>query len=103
MNDYNEIKQLAKTLYDLWKQNYQLVEPIVLDIINSRSKSSSLIESYLDDLLNIPTDESYELFKKLCAYYSTIDKEGADFYLNTWNEMYEDDYQEEVKIKKIDS
>lgn len=97
-----EIKELAKALYELWQEYYKLVEPSVLHIIDSKSENRYLIESYLDDLLNIPTDEGYELLKKLCAYYSTIDKEGTDFYLNTWNEIYEDDYEEDrKKIKSI--
>ncbi len=90
-------------LYTLWKESYCMVEPVVLDIIHSKNEDIHLIEDYLDTLLGIPTDESYELFKEFCEYYSTINEEYASFYLDTWDEMYEDVYADEVKIKKISS
>jgi len=99
----DEIIELVRPLYDLWKEYYRLLEPAVLYVINSKSQNSYLIESYLDDLLNIPTDESYELLQELCAYYSTIDKESADFYLETWNKMWEDEIEDELEKQKIKS
>ena len=63
-----------------------------------------LIEYYLDELLNIPTDNSYELLKKLCNYYMLLNKEAALFYLNEYQEIWlDDDLKTLKKTRKNDN
>ena len=88
---------LAKKIHELHKIMYEMIKPEVTYIINKKVKNVNIIENTLDRLLDIPTDECYELFIKLCDYYATIDKEGAKFYLEAYEELYG---EEEPKIKK---
>ena len=80
---------------------YRQVKPDVLYIMARKVRNVRYIESTLDRLLEIPTDESYELYILLCDYYATIDKEGAKFYLDSWDEIYGDD-EPKVKERTID-
>ena len=92
-----DIMDLAKQIYELHKIMYEMIKPEVMYIINKKVKNINIIENTLDRLLDIPTDEGYELFLKLCNYYATIDKEGAKFYLESYEEIYG---EEEPKTKK---
>ena len=94
MENIDEIRKLATIIYDLWNENYNLIEPSVLGLIDSKSEDIWLIEHHLDRLLDIPTDKGYELFEKLRTYYYTIDKEASLEYKKIWYEMYEDDVPE---------
>lgn len=92
-----DIIDLAKQIHELHKIMYEMIKPEVMYIINKKVKNINIIENTLDRLLDIPTDEGYELFLKLCNYYATIDKEGAKFYLESYEEIYG---EEEPKTKK---
>ena len=92
-----DIIELAKQIHELYKIMYEMIKPEVMYIINKKVKNINIIENTLDRLLDIPTDEGYELFLKLCNYYATIDKEGAKFYLESYEEIYG---EEEPKTKK---
>ncbi len=92
-----EIMDLAQGLVSTYKTLYKLVKPDVLYIIHRNVKNVKYIEETLDRLSEIPTDEAYELFILLCEYYATIDKEGAKFYLDSYEELYG---EEEPKEKK---
>ena len=93
----SDIIELARGLNNLYKTMYIQIEPEVSYIINKKVKNVRIIEACLDRLLDIPTDEAYILFKKLCDYYAKIDKEGAKFYLDSYEEIYGED---EPKTKK---
>lgn len=95
----HEIYDLAKKLNDLYRIAYFQIEPIASYIINKKVRNIRMIENTLDKILNIPTDEAYELFVSLCKYYSSLDSDGAKFYLDSWDEMYGED---EPKVKKKD-
>ena len=97
----DKIYALAKELSELYKIMYRQVKPDVLYIMARKVRNVRYIESTLDRLLEIPTDESYELYILLCDYYATIDKEGAKFYLDSWDEIYGDD-EPKVKERTID-
>ena len=92
-----DIIELAKQINDLYKIMYEMIKPEVLYIINKKVKNVVIIEDTLDRLIEIPTDAAYELLIKLCEYYATIDKEGAKFYLESYEEIYG---EEEPKAKK---
>ena len=82
-----EIIDLAKSLNELYQITCKQIKPQVSYIINKKVRNVRMIENTLDQLFDIPTDEAYELFKELCAYYMTIDKEGAQFYLDSYDEL----------------
>ena len=96
-----EIYDMAKELNALYKIAYFQIEPMASYIMNKKVKNTVMIENTLDKILNIPTDEAYELFLSLCKYYATLDKDGAKFYLDSWDEMYgEDKSDTEISIKE---
>lgn len=85
----NNIFELARELNELHEMAYNLIAPNIEDIIKFGNKDIYLIETYLDKLLDIPTDKAYKLLTKLCNYCMNIDKEVAEFYLNEYEELYE--------------
>ena len=94
-----EIFDLAKKLNELYEISYKQLLPDVKYIIEKNVKNTRFIECTLDNLLNIPTDKSYELFVLLCNYYESINADAAKFYLDSWNEIYGN---ENNKVKKKD-
>jgi len=85
--------------YQFFLNNY--VKPNVVHIINNNIKDIKYIESTLDDLLNVPTDESYKLLTILCNYVAGFDRELADDYLNLFEELYGDEDSEEKSRSDI--
>lgn len=95
-----EIIKLAKELNNLYELAYEQIKPNIEDIIKNKINNKKIIEHYLDELLNIPTDKAYDLLKKICNYYISINKETALFYLNEYHEIWL--AEEEVKTLKKD-
>ena len=93
----DDIYKLAKRLTELYEISYKLIKREVIDIIKNKVVDKNRIEKCLDQLLNIPTDKCYKLLVMLCNYYSFIDKEGAESYLNDWNMLYGDDECKDMK------
>lgn len=93
---YDEIFELAKSLMVIYDRMYEELEPLVLDIINNNICDIKLIEHTLDLLFGVPTEKGEKLYRKLCEYYSHINKEYADDYLDFYDEMY----GEEKVLKK---
>lgn len=91
-----EIKYLIEELYVMYEYMTKMLKKDVTFLIMNNIRDIKTIEIYLDQLLNIPTDKAQELFKQLCDYYMTINKENAESYLEIYKEMYE----EEPKNKK---
>lgn len=91
-----EIKYLIEELYVMYEYMTKMLKKDVTFLIMNNIRDIKTIEIYLDQLLNIPTDKAQELFKQLCDYYMTINKENAESYLEIYKEMYE----EEPKTKK---
>ena len=85
----DNIIELAKELNELYEIAYKQVAPNVEKIIISKNKDISLIEFYLERLLDIPTDKSYNMLKKLCDYCWSINPEISEFYINEFEELYE--------------
>ncbi len=93
---------MARSLNELYKTMYALYAPDVERIIKNNIIDEDQIESCLENLLNCPTDECYELFLKLCTYYKKINKKSAEEYIEIYKELYLDDeeYEEESTTKK---
>ena len=86
----DNIISLCNELNNLFEYQYNLLKPQVLEIINNKVKDIDIIEKYLDMLLNIQTDKGCNLFLRLCNYYYSINKENAQIYIDTYNEIYEE-------------
>ena len=95
-----DIINMARELNELYKTMYVLYSPEVDRIIKNKITEIPTIESCLDNLLNVPTDDCYDLFLKLCSYYRTINKASADDYLEVYKELYLDDKEEPIIKKK---
>ena len=82
------IKTMLDDLNNLYDLAYKELKTQVAYIIKKNLKDSKMIESTLDQLLNIPTDKCYLLFIKLCNYVATFDQSMADDYLTIYDELY---------------
>lgn len=91
MNFYDEIKEIATQLNELYELKYDMVKPKVIEIIKKRIVDINIIEKCLDETLNIPTDKGYELHSLLCRYYSTINPKNATFYINEYYELWDNE------------
>lgn len=98
---FDEIKELASGLVKIYEIKYEMVKPQVINIIKNRITNKDIIEHTLDQTLDIPTDKGYELHSLLCRYFSMIDKESAEFYMNEYNNFWNEEDEEKWKdIKK---
>ena len=98
---FDEIKELAAGLIKIYEIKYEMVKPQVITIIKNRITNKDIIEHILDQTLDIPTDKGYELHSLLCRYFSMIDKESAEFYMNEYNNFWNEEDEEKWKdIKK---
>ena len=98
---FDEIKELAAGLIKIYEIKYEMVKPQVITIIKNRITNKNIIEHTLDQTLDIPTDKGYELHSLLCRYFSMIDKESAEFYMNEYNNFWNEEDEEKWKdIKK---
>ena len=68
---------------------------------------SSVLEHLLDEILSMmATDETIDLYSRVCLYYHAIDKQAAMEYAQYYVDFYDDDTvirkirEEELKIKK---
>ena len=90
---------MARSLNELYKTMYALYVPEVNRIIKNKITDIDTIESCLDNLLNVPTDECYDLFLRLCTYYKNINEKSAKEYIEIYKELYLD--AEEIKEEPI--
>ena len=93
MSDYvsDELIEMAKGLMKVYQDYCKILRPEVASIIQNNIRDIPRLERVLDQLLNVPTDEGYELLVILCDYISSFDKNLADEYLSLYNEFYGDD------------
>ena len=92
------VYDLATCLMNVYESKYELLLPLVLDIVNHKYKNVNIIEHLLDELLDLPTDKGEELFFFLCDYSSTISEESAKFYAREYRNMYKDDLDTKLKV-----
>ena len=98
-----DIKRIANSLNNLYKTMFALYSPEVNRIIKNKITDKKTIEFCLENLLNAPTDECYDLFLKLCSYYKNIDSKSANEYLEIYKELYfeeEDIFKEPITKKR---
>lgn len=80
--------QLTNLAYDVLPQYSDDVE----GIINTRCRETERIEHTLDNLLNICFhSEALLLYRRLCQYYYTIDKQAAIEYVKIHRDTWEED------------
>ena len=101
----DNLYQMARELCELYKTAYAIMQPRVTRIIKNNITDNNEIERCLDDLLNYPTDDCYDLFLQLCNYYKKINSKTAIEYLEIYKEMYlneslPEELLEEPKAKK---
>ena len=84
----NELKTMVKSLMELYDIAYLQIKPNVEYIVDNDIKDLNIIEHTLETLLDIPTNEGYNLFVKLCNYMSKFNKELADEYLEIYDDLY---------------
>lgn len=98
MDNFEDIKYIAGQLNQIYKTMYAINAPEVKRIIKNKITDCNVIEACLDNLLNCPTDDCYDLLLELCAYYKAIDEKTAKEYIQLFRELYLG--EEEPKTKK---
>lgn len=100
MNTYNAtskaIISLARDLRDLQQQATQQYQPVVDDILLTRSRDIRHIEHTLDSLLDFCGHEPVlRMYKDLCRHYWGIDPAATADYINAYREYWDSDAQED--------
>lgn len=86
------IISLARDLRELQQQAAQQYEPVVDDILRTRSRDIRHIEHVLDGLLDFCGHEPVlEMYKKLCRHYWEIDPAATASYINAYREYWDSD------------
>ena len=90
------IISLARSLRDLQRQAAQQYQPVVDDILLSRSRDIRHIEHTLDGLLDFCGHEPVlRLYKKLCRHYWDIDPAATADYISAYREHWDSDVEED--------
>ena len=88
----NVIGALAGELSDLQQRAVWQYQPVVDDILLSRSRDIQHIEHTLDGLLDFCGHEPVlRLFKQLCRYYWDVDPVATVGYVNAYREYWDSD------------
>ena len=88
------IRQLAGSMVDLQRQAAQQYQPVVDDILRSRSRDTQHIEHTLERLLDFCGDETVlQMYRKLCRHYWDIDPAATAYYVNAYRENWDGDEQ----------
>ena len=83
---------LAGSMQDLQRQAAQQYQPVVEDILRTRSRDIRRIEHTLDGLLAFCGHKpALQLYKKLCRHYWDIDPAATVDYINTYREYWDTD------------
>lgn len=86
----NHFRSLAKKIEFLGRRALILLLPKVKEIMESESKDVMDIERTLDALISIGNYQpAVGVFKKLCRYYSRINREDAARYQQYFDEMWD--------------
>jgi hypothetical protein len=86
------IRQLAGSMVDLQRQAAQTYQPVVDDILRTRSRDTQHIEHTLDRLLDFCGNEAVlQMYKTLCRHYWDIDPAATAYYVNAYREHWEGD------------
>jgi len=83
------IFKLADSLRDLQRQAAQQYQPVLDDILRTRSRDTQHIEHTLDRLLDFCGHEPVlQMYKKLCRHYWDIDPAATAYYVNAYREYW---------------
>ena len=92
---FEAIIGLARSLRDLQQQAAQQYEPVVDDILRTRSRDTRHIEHTLDRLLSFCGDEYVlQMYKSLCRHYWDIDPAATADYINAYSKYWDSDAPE---------
>jgi hypothetical protein len=99
---YKSISEIAKSMIALGETAATAYEPIVNDLINSRSKDHMGIQRTMDYLLDFCGNPAVLLlFKKLCRYYYYLDPAATSDYIGYYLEQWEPEkYKKLIKAQK---
>ncbi|MDD3860668.1 MAG: hypothetical protein PHW83_10745 [Bacteroidales bacterium] len=87
-----KLKKLAEMQNQLAIQAYSAYLPLVDDIIKSKQTDLMQIERTLDGLLDFCFDpKMLMLYRRLCRYLYDIDKESTAYYVNAYQEMWDEE------------
>ena len=97
MDDSSSFDKMAEKLAKLIRQTNKSLEAClptfqkeVDSIINQKRTDTKEIEHLLDSLSSmLYADIGHQLYLKLLEYYKTIDKNGANFYWDMYEEITE--------------
>lgn len=93
-DDMQAFCKFAESLRDLQRQAAQQYQPVVDDILNTRSHDTQHIEHTLDRLLAFCGDEAVlQMYKMLCRHYWDIDPAATAYYVNAYRECWDSDEQ----------
>ena len=86
---------LARSLRDLQQQAAQQYEPVVDEILRTRSSDTRHIEHTLDRLLDFCGHEPVlRMYKNLCRHYWDIDPAATADYINAYRKYWDSDAEE---------
>lgn len=86
------IRQLAGSVRKLQRQAAQQYQPVVDDILRTRTRDAEHIEHTLDRLLDFCGDEAVlQMYKGLCRHYLDIDPAATAYYVNAYREYWDSD------------
>ena len=80
---------IANSVSTVYSQLVASLEPQVLRLIHAHNTDVELIESLLDQLLDICDDEqALRLYRLLCRHYWTISQTNTVCYINAYRSMW---------------
>jgi len=83
---------LAGSMRELQRRAALEYQPVVDDILRTRSRDTRHIEHTLDGLLDFCGFEPVlQLYKKLCRHYWAIDAAATADYVNAYREYWDND------------
>ncbi len=89
------IRTLAGSMQNLQRQAAQQYQPVVDDILRTRSRDTRHIEHTLDGLLDFCGHEPVlQLYRQLCRHYWAIDPAATADYISAYREYWDSDAQE---------
>ena len=90
--DTDEIVNAIKEIIDSQKGYLNILEEYFMFIKYRNITRISEIEHLLDNVLSMfQTDETIDLYIRICKYYHAIDRDGANDYAQFYLEFYDDD------------
>lgn len=89
-DDMRAFLKFAESLRDIQRQAAQQYQPVVDDILRTRSRDTQHIEHTLDRLLDFCGDEAVlQMYKKLCRHYLEIDPAATADYVKAYREYWD--------------